>query len=109
MMKENKVITITKRELVNQVSENLQIKQVIVKDIVQEFLDDIVSYLSKGDRLEFRDFGVFEVVKRKARVAQNPKTLEKVLVPERKVVKFKVGHTMKDIVRKNLEESSIKK
>ena len=108
-MQENKVVTITKRELVNQISENLQIKQVIVKDIVQLFLDDIVTYLSKGERLEFRDFGVFEVVARKARVAQNPKTLKKVLVPERKVVKFKVGQTMKEIVRKNLEESEKRK
>lgn len=108
-MQENKVITVTKRELVNQISENLQIKQVIVKDIVQQFLDDVVTYLSKGERLEFRDFGVFEVVARKARVAQNPKTLKKVLVPERKVVKFKVGQTMKEIVRKNLEESEKRK
>lgn len=108
-MQENKVITITKRELVNQISENLKIKQVIVKDIVQQFLDDIVTYLSKGERLEFRDFGVFEVVARKSRVAQNPKTLKKVLVPERKVVKFKVGQTMKEIVRKNLEESDKRK
>jgi nucleoid DNA-binding protein len=108
-MKVNKVVTVTKRELVNQISENLQIKQVIVKDIVQQFLDDIVTYLSKGERLEFRDFGVFEVVDRKERIAQNPKTLEKVLVPGRKVVKFKVGQTMKEIVRKNLEESEKRK
>lgn len=108
-MQENKVVTVTKRELVNKISENLQIKQVIVKDVVQIFLDDVVSYLSKGERLEFRDFGVFEVVERKARVAQNPKTLKKVMVPERKVVKFKVGQTMKEIVRKNLEERDKRK
>lgn len=108
-MQENKVVTVTKREIVNQISENLQIKQVIAKDIVQQFLDDIVVYLSNGERLEFRDFGVFEVVKRKSRIAQNPKTLEKVVVPERKVVKFKVGQTMRDIVRNKLEESETKK
>lgn len=107
-MQENKVVTVTKRELVNQISDNLQIKQVIVKDIVQEFLDDIVTYLSKGERLEFRDFGVFEVVERKSRVAQNPKTLKKVTIPERRVVKFKVGQTMRDCVRKSLEERNKK-
>lgn len=96
-------ITVTKRELVNKISDNLQVKQVLVKDITQQFLDEIVTYLEKGERLEFRDFGVFEVVKRKERVAQNPKTLEKVHVPARNVVKFKVGLTMKEFVRQNLE------
>lgn len=96
-------ITVTKRELVNKISDNLQVKQVLVKDIAQQFLDEIVTYLEKGERLEFRDFGVFEVVKRKERVAQNPKTLEKVHVPARNVVKFKVGLTMKEYVRQNLE------
>lgn len=103
-MQENKAVTVTKRELVNQISENLQIKQVIVKDIVQQFLDDIVGHLGKGERLEFRDFGVFEVVERKSRVAQNPKTLKKVMIPERRAVKFKVGQTMRECVRKSLEE-----
>lgn len=97
-----KPITITKREIVNQISEKLDVKQVIVKDVVQYFLDDIVNSLSKGDRLEFRDFGVFEVVLRKARIAQNPKTLEKVDVPARNVAKFKVGQTMKETIRKSL-------
>jgi len=108
-MQENKTVTVTKRELVNQISDNLGIKQVVAKDIVQQFLDDVVVYLSKGERLEFRDFGVFEVVKRKSRIAQNPKTLDKVVVPERKVVKFKVGQTMRDIVRNKLEERENKK
>ncbi len=96
-------ITVTKRDLVSKISNNLQVKQVLVKDVTQQFLDEIVAYLEKGDRIEFRDFGVFEVVTRKERIAQNPKTLEKVHVPARHVVKFKAGLIMKEHVRKNLE------
>lgn len=103
-MSPNKPITITKREIVNQISGKLDVKQVIVRDAVQYFLDDIVNTLAKGDRLEFRDFGVFEVVLRKARVAQNPKTLEKVNVPARNVAKFKVGQTMKETIKKSLAD-----
>ena len=57
-----------------------------------------VGELSKGNRLEFRDFGVFEVKARRARRAQNPRTLEKVDVPPKRVVKFKVGRVMRDCV-----------
>jgi nucleoid DNA-binding protein len=66
-----------------------------VKRVVQRFLDEIIGELGKGNRLEFRDFGVFETKVRKARKAQNPKTLEPVDVPEKRTVKFKVGRLMK--------------
>jgi integration host factor subunit beta len=66
-----------------------------VKRVVQQFLDEIVNELGKGNRLEFRDFGVFESKIRKARKAQNPKTLQPVAVPEKRTVKFKVGRLMK--------------
>jgi integration host factor subunit beta len=68
---------------------------VLVKKVVQQFLDEIVAELGRGNRLEFRDFGVFETKLRKARKAQNPKTLEPVAVPEKRTVKFKVGRLMK--------------
>ncbi|MFH0946405.1 MAG: HU family DNA-binding protein, partial [Planctomycetota bacterium] len=67
-------------------------------EIIQHFLDEIINELSNGNRLEFRDFGVFEVKFRKARRAQNPRTLEKVHVPPKKVVKFKVGRVMREKV-----------
>jgi integration host factor subunit beta len=69
--------TITKKELVNRIAETTQLTKVVVKDIVQRFLDEIVEELSDGNRLEFREFGVFEVRQRAARLAQNPRTLEK--------------------------------
>ena len=66
-----------------------------MKKVVQQFLDEIINELGRGNRLEFRDFGVFETKLRKARRAQNPKTLEPVAVPEKRTVKFKVGRLMK--------------
>ena len=70
----------------------------IVKDILQRFLDEIITELTEGNRLEFREFGVFEVRQRAARQAQNPRTLEKVVVPAKRVVKFKVGRLMRERV-----------
>ena len=88
--------TITKKDFVDQIAEKTQCKHVAVKAVVHQFLDEIVSELAKGNRLEFRDFGVFEVRERAARVAQNPKTLERVEVPAKRTVKFKMGRLMKE-------------
>src|SRR5688572_28824431 len=87
--------TITKKELIDRIAESAGSRRVLVKKVVQQFLDEIVAELGKGNRLEFRDFGVFETNLRKARKAQNPKTLEPVAVPEKRTVKFKVGRLMK--------------
>ncbi len=90
--------TITKKELVNRIADETGQTKVVVKDVIQLFLDSIINGLSSGHRLEFREFGVFEVKVRAARIAQNPRTLEKVSVPEKKVVRFKVGRMMRDRV-----------
>ena len=87
--------TITKKELIDQISEKTRNKRVVVKKVIQAFLDNIIDELGNGNRLEFRDFGVFESKQRAARVAQNPKTLERVEVPPKRTVKFKVGRLMK--------------
>jgi integration host factor subunit beta len=87
--------TITKKELIDRIADRTHNRRVQVKRIVQQFLDEIVAELGKGNRLEFRDFGVFESKLRKARKAQNPKTLQPVAVPEKRTVKFKVGRLMK--------------
>jgi integration host factor subunit beta len=87
--------TITKKELIDRIADQASQRRVQVKRVVQQFLDEIVNELGKGNRLEFRDFGVFESKLRKARKAQNPKTLEPVDVPEKRTVKFKVGRLMK--------------
>ena len=87
--------TITKKELIDRIADGSGSRRVQVKRVVQQFLDEIVNELGRGNRLEFRDFGVFETKIRKARKAQNPKTLEPVAVPEKRTVKFKVGRLMK--------------
>ncbi|MDP6849604.1 MAG: HU family DNA-binding protein [Planctomycetota bacterium] len=87
--------TITKRDLVQRISDSTGQTKVLVRDIVQKFLDEVSNELIRGNRLEFRKFGVFEVRSRPGRTAQNPKTLEKVQVPAKRVVKFKVGNVLK--------------
>lgn len=87
--------TITKKELIDRIAERTGNKRVVVKRIIQNFLDEVIGELSQGNRLEFRDFGVFEVKARAPRIAQNPKTMEKVKVPAKATVKFKVGRMMK--------------
>jgi integration host factor subunit beta len=119
---ESQLKTVTKKELVHRIAEQMHdaavkaIKKanpsmspadqaklsgrfsptkVMVKDIVQAFLNSIIEELADGNRLEFREFGVFESRERAARLAQNPRTLEKVPVPAKRIVKFKVGRLMR--------------
>jgi len=66
--------TITKKELIDRIAQKTQAKRVLVKRIIQSFLDELIVELKKNNRLEFRDFGVFETKIRHARVAQNPKS-----------------------------------
>ena len=87
--------TVTKKELIDRIAERTGHRRCQVKDVVQLFLDEVVEELADGNRLEFRDFGVFETRTRKARRAQNPKTLQPVAVPEKRTVKFKVGRLLK--------------
>ena len=87
--------TITKKELVDRIAETTQTTQAKVKAIIQCLLDEIVAELGENNRLEFRDFGVFETRTSAARTAQNPKTLERIQVPPKQTVKFKMGRLMK--------------
>lgn len=95
--------TITKKELVDRIADKAGCKRVLVKEIVQYLFDEIIDELGRGNRLEFRDFGVFETKQRAARVAQNPKTLQRVNVPAKRTVKFKVGRLMKIKLQEGLE------
>lgn len=87
--------TITKKEIIDRIADREGCKRVVAKRVIQSFLDEIISELAVGNRLEFRDFGVFETRMRAARQAQNPKTMDKVHVPSKRTVKFKVGRVMK--------------
>ena len=96
--------TTTKKDLIDRIADETRQKRTAVKLTVQCFLDNVIRELGAGNRLEFRDFGVFEIRKRAPRVAQNPKTLERVPVPARKTVKFKVGRLMKMALEGNHEQ-----
>jgi integration host factor subunit beta len=88
--------TVTKKDLIDRIASATRCKRADVKKIVQRFLDDMIDELGKGNRLEFRDFGVLETKERAPRIAQNPKTLQRVSVPAKRTVKFKVGRLLKE-------------
>lgn len=99
--------TITKKELVERITDKTKVKRHEVKRVCQELLDQIIIELRKGNRLEFRDFGVFEVKERAARVAQNPKTMQKVEVAAKRAVKFKVGRLMRESVEMGVPQPRV--
>ena len=90
--------TTTKKDLIDRIAAKTGDKRAAVKRIVQEFLEQIGDDLAAGNRIEFRDFGVFEVRQRAPRTAQNPKTLQPVQVPGRPTVRFKPGRQMRDSI-----------
>jgi nucleoid DNA-binding protein len=91
--------TRTKRQLVEQLAKNTDTTQLEAAANIDGFLALLADTLVAGDRIEFRDFGVFEPIVRKARTAQNPKTLTKVQVPERLAIRFKIGRELKARLR----------
>lgn len=95
--------TVTKNELINRVADRTSVKRAIAKRIIQGFLTAVIDELSKGNRLEFRDFGVFEHKDRLGRTAHNPKTLQRVAVPAKRAVKFKMGRMMKKRLQDSLD------
>jgi nucleoid DNA-binding protein len=90
---------VTKKEIVKTISEKLGLTQLTTRDIVQKTFDAIVETLVEEGRIELRNFGVFEVRRRKARKARNPRTGGAVQVPEKLTVSFKPGKEMEDRVR----------
>jgi hypothetical protein len=94
-------MTLTKRDLVMRISEETGLIQAQVFDVVQKTLNHITEALAKGDKVELRNFGVFDVKIRKARVGRNPNKPEKdVPIPARAMVKFKSGKEMRAEVLK---------
>ncbi len=86
----------TKRDLVVRIAEETGLIQQDVMAVLQKSLDHITEALEKGENVEFRNFGVFEIAIRKSRIGRNPNKPEDVVtIPERRVVKFKPGKIMK--------------
>jgi len=87
--------TISKKAIIDRIAETHHFRSALTKRVVQSFLEEMLKELEKGNRLEFRDFGVFEPRLKKGMIGQNPKTLEKVPVPDHRIVKFKMGQAMR--------------
>ncbi len=95
----------TKRELVIDVAEKLGYTQNEVSATVQATLDAIAESLAEGERLEIRNFGVFEVKSRDARMGRNPRTGEEVPITEKRVATFKPGKALKELVQSGIQPS----
>ena len=91
--------TVTKKKLIQTISQNKGLHPNDVRNVIQSFLDAMTDSLSQGDRLEFRDFGVFEVVERKQKIGRNPKNASvPIVIPARRAVKFTPGKKMRKLI-----------
>jgi integration host factor subunit beta len=101
-MEQNLKRTVTKKDLVNQISLEKNIHPNEVRHIIQAFLDKMMDSLAQGDRLEFREFGIFDVVRRKQKIGRNPKKASvSIVIPSRNAVKFTPGKKMRKMVEKD--------
>ena len=92
--------TVTKKKLIQTISIVKGLHPNDVRNVIQAFLDEMTVSLSNGDRLEFRDFGVFEIVKRKQKIGRNPKKASvPIIIPARKTVKFTPGKKMRKLIK----------
>lgn len=95
--------TVTKKKLIQVISQERSLHPNDVRNVIQSFLDRMTDFLVKGDRLEFRDFGVFEIVERKQKIGRNPKNAAvPIVIPARAAVKFTPGKKMKKMIEKEL-------
>ncbi len=98
----NDSCTTTKKKLIHSISQEKGIHPSDVRHVVQAFLDKMTDCLKAGERLEFRDFGVFEVVERKQKIGRNPKKADKpIVIPARNAVKFTPGKKMRKLVERH--------
>jgi integration host factor subunit beta len=94
--------TVTKKKLIQSISQSKGVHPNDVRSIVQAFLDEMTESLAQGERLEFRDFGVFELVKRKQKIGRNPKNAAvPIVIPERTAVKFTPGKRMRALIEED--------
>ena len=89
----------TKKDIVRTIAEQIELPQLRTKDLVQRTFDALIDALVKEGRIELRNFGVFQIKRREARMARNPRTGEKVAVQAKSVVTFKPGKEMEARVR----------
>lgn len=93
--------TMTKKKFISSIAQEANLHPSVVRNVIQAFLDKMTDSLIKGDRLEFRDFGVFEIVVRKSKIGRNPRNAAvPIVIPERSVVKFTPGKKMRLTIEK---------
>jgi integration host factor subunit beta len=90
---------VTKKDIVRTIAEQIELPQLRTKELVQKTFDALIDALVREGRIELRNFGVFQIKKREARMARNPRTGERVPVQAKSVVTFKPGKEMEARVR----------
>jgi integration host factor subunit beta len=100
-------MSLTKRELVNEVATKLGLTQNEVATVVQELLEAVTAALVEGNRLEIRNFGVFEVKERESRIGRNPRTGQEVPIPKKRVTSFRPGKALKEWVEAGPEHKPV--
>jgi len=93
-------MTWKKQDFVEKIADEMGLSNSAVKMVIEKFLDGICDALARGDRVEFRNFGIFKVVNRNPRIGRNIRTGETIKIPARKTVQFKPGKVMKERVEK---------
>ncbi len=93
--------TLTKKKLIQVISQERNLHPNDVRNVIQLFLDKMTDSLATGDRIEFRDFGVIEIVERKQKIGRNPKNAAvPIIIPARAAVKFTPGKKMRQVIEK---------
>jgi nucleoid DNA-binding protein len=92
-------VGVTKKDIVKSIAEQLDLPQLRTRELVQRTFDALIDALVREERVELRNFGVFQIKKREARMARNPRTGERVPVQAKRVVTFKPGKEMEARVR----------
>ncbi len=91
--------TVTKKDIVRQISAELDVDQTLTRKIVQRCLDSIIEVLAEKGRIELRNFGIFEVKQRAPRKARNPQTNEEIYVPAKKSLTFRPGKNVAKLLQ----------
>ena len=94
--------TVSKRHISERIAQKTGDGRTVVQRVIQQFMNEMTDELVKGNKLEFRDFGVFNVITRKARTGRNPRTGEPVDVPAKRTVSFKMGRLMRERLRQSV-------
>ena len=90
--------TITKADLVEEVTKVSGLKRNDSEELVETIFDSIIHALQTGDKIEIRGFGSFRTRQRRGRIGRNPKTGARVEVPPKRIPFFKPSKELKDYV-----------